>query len=266
LADIHSQQLLDMGLTTLLDMGLTRMWMWAGGEAAGTALAEAIFGKINPSGRMPYSVVPSVAQLPPYEDMDLTKGRTYRYYGTTNLTKTAAPLWLFGDGLSCVPIPTTIRHPDAFCTCRDCAACTWIDVGAGRRYTNFSYSPLILSSASVPQCGNVSVTVTVTNSGDVAGSEVAQIYVTNPTRTMPSQRQNNQQDLDSAQQNFDTVRPRSLRAVPAHTWLWDCLWLAALKPLFSAVLRRGLLRRCGRSGSLRVSSVWQTSRQARPRR
>ena len=242
------------------------MWMWAGGEAAGTALAEAIFGKINPSGRMPYSVVPSVAQLPPYEDMDLTKGRTYRYYGTTNLTKTAAPLWLFGDGLSCVPIPTTIRHPDAFCTCRDCAACTWIDVGAGRRYTNFSYSPLILSSASVPQCGNVSVTVTVTNSGDVAGSEVAQIYVTNPTRTMPSQRQNNQQDLDSAQQNFDTVRPRSLRAVPAHTWLWDCLWLAALKPLFSAVLRRGLLRRCGRSGSLRVSSVWQTSRQARPRR
>ena len=39
---------------------------------------------------MPYTVVPSVAQLPPYEDMDLTKGRTYRYYGTTKLTQTAA--------------------------------------------------------------------------------------------------------------------------------------------------------------------------------
>ena len=64
----------------------------------------------------------------------------------------------------------------------------------------------------MPQCGNVSVTATVTNSGEAAGSEVAQIYVTNPTRTMPSQRQNNQQDLDPAQQNFDTVRPRSLRA------------------------------------------------------
>ena len=119
----------------------------------------------------------------------------------------------------------------------------------GRRYTNFSYSPLTLSSASVPQCGNVSVTVTVTNSGEAAGSEVAQIYVTNPTRTMPSQRQNNQQDLDPDQQNFDTVRPRSLEALFSTTEMGVCV-----------------LRRCGRNGSLRVSSVWQTSRQARPRR
>ena len=144
------------------------------------------------------------------------------------------------------------------------ATCRWIDIGAGRRYTDFTYSPLTLSSASVAQCGNVSVNVTVTNSGDVAGSEVAQIYVTNPTRTMPSQRQNNQQDLDPAQQNFDTVRPRSLRAVPAHTWLWNCLWLARATVFGVSVL--SLLRRCGRNGSLRVSSVWQTSRQARPRR
>ena len=63
---------------------------------------------------MPYTVVPSVAQLPPYEDMDLTKGRTYRYYGTTNLTKTAAPLWLFGDGLSCVPNHQPLMPADVF--------------------------------------------------------------------------------------------------------------------------------------------------------
>ena len=63
----------------------------------------------------------------------------------------------------------------------------------------------------MPQCGNVSVTVTVTNSGEVAGSEVAQIYVTNPTRTMPSQRQHGQQNLEPhQQQNFDTVRSTAL--------------------------------------------------------
>jgi len=74
---------------------------------------------------MPYSVVPSVAQLPPYEDMDLTKGRTYRYYGTTNLTKTAAPLWLFGDGLSCVPNhqPFATRVCGCVCTCSE--LCGW---------------------------------------------------------------------------------------------------------------------------------------------
>jgi hypothetical protein len=53
-----------------------------GGQAAGTALAEVILGTVNPSGRMPYTVVPSVAQLPPYDDMDITAGRSYRYCAT----------------------------------------------------------------------------------------------------------------------------------------------------------------------------------------
>ena len=88
--------------------------------------------------------------------MDITDGRTYRYYGTTNRTATVAPLWLFGDGLS---------------------------------YTEeFAYSELNLSALTVPQCGNLTVTVTVTNRGGVAGSEVAQLYVTNPPGgLMPSQ-------------------------------------------------------------------------------
>ena len=73
---------------------------------------------------MPYTVVQSVAQLPPYEDMDLTKGRTYRYYGTTNLTKTAAPLWLFGDGLSLRAEPPTmpLMPADVFARAVNCVA------------------------------------------------------------------------------------------------------------------------------------------------
>jgi beta-glucosidase len=148
-----------------------------GGEAAGTALAEVIFGKVNPSGRMPYTVVPSVAQLPPYEDMDLTNGRTYRYYGSTNQTAAVRPLWLFGDGLS---------------------------------YTSFSYSTLNLSSTTITQCDSVTVTVVVTNVGQVSGDEVSQLYVTSPSKLMPNQRQGNPQqqpDVDPSQTNFDAKRP-----------------------------------------------------------
>eukprot|EP01050_Picozoa_sp_SAG11_P007127 SAG11_NODE_583_length_8352_cov_3.465649_4_plen_201_part_00 len=111
--------------------------------------------------------------------MDITAGRTYRYYGTTNLTALVAPLWLFGDGLS---------------------------------YTEFAYSELNLSAPTIPQCSNLTVTVTVTNRGSVAGSEVAQLYVTNPVQLMPSQRQQHspgpvQPDVDPTQTNFDNVRP-----------------------------------------------------------
>ena len=148
-----------------------------GGEAAGTALAEVIFGKVNPSGRMPYTVVPSIAQLPPYEDMDLTNGRTYRYYGTTNQTAADAPLWQFGDGLS---------------------------------YTSFSYSTLNMSSPTIAQCDSVAITVVVTNTGSSRGDEVSQLYVTNPSKLMPNQRQGNPQqpDVDPSQTNFDAKRPR----------------------------------------------------------
>lgn len=69
-----------------------------GGQSAGTGLASALWGDHSPSGRLPYSVVKGVDQLPDFGDMDLLKGRTYRYY---NATKFGAPLvYQFGDGLS----------------------------------------------------------------------------------------------------------------------------------------------------------------------
>jgi beta-glucosidase len=65
---------------------------WYGGEEAGTALAEALFGDYNPSGRLPVTVYESVDQLPPFESYDMA-GRTYRFFGGT-------PLFPFGFGLS----------------------------------------------------------------------------------------------------------------------------------------------------------------------
>ncbi len=65
---------------------------WYGGEAAGTAVADILFGDYNPAGRLPVTFYKSIDQLPDFEDYSM-KGRTYRYM-------TQEPLYPFGFGLS----------------------------------------------------------------------------------------------------------------------------------------------------------------------
>jgi beta-glucosidase len=65
---------------------------WYGGEEAGTALAEVLFGDYNPAGRLPVTFYRSLDQLPPFEDYSMA-GRTYRFM-------TKEPLSRFGFGLS----------------------------------------------------------------------------------------------------------------------------------------------------------------------
>jgi beta-glucosidase len=65
---------------------------WYGGQAAGQAIADVIFGDYNPAGRLPVTFYKSVNDLPPFEDYNM-KNRTYRYF-------TGEPLYPFGYGLS----------------------------------------------------------------------------------------------------------------------------------------------------------------------
>jgi len=65
---------------------------WYGGEAAGTAVADVLFGDYNPAGRLPVTFYRSVDDLPPFEDYDMA-GRTYRYFD-------GEVLYPFGYGLS----------------------------------------------------------------------------------------------------------------------------------------------------------------------
>ncbi len=65
---------------------------WYPGEEGGNALADILFGKVNPSGKLPVTFYHSVKDLPPFTDYFM-KGRTYRYFG-------GKPLYPFGYGLS----------------------------------------------------------------------------------------------------------------------------------------------------------------------
>ena len=112
------------------------------GPLGGTAVADVIFGKYNPGGKMPCTVFHNTEQIPYNTDYNMTTppGRTYRYY-------TGKPLFPFGYGLS---------------------------------YTSFMYSQLVLSASSIQVCGSINVKVSIQNVGGVQGDEVIQIYVEPP--------------------------------------------------------------------------------------
>lgn len=50
------------------------------GESGGKAVAEVLFGDYNPGGRLPLTYYRSLDELPPFDDYDITKGRTYKYF------------------------------------------------------------------------------------------------------------------------------------------------------------------------------------------
>ncbi|RMR25659.1 hypothetical protein ALP90_02988 [Pseudomonas amygdali pv. ulmi] len=137
-------------------MGAT-LQAWFPGQQGGQALAEILYGKVNPSGKLPVTIDkkiednPSYASYPdpaayrgsnPLTEMTYSEGLYMGYRGYDK--KHAKPLYPFGYGLS---------------------------------YTTFSYSDLKLSTNVLTPGSTIDVKFTVTNTGDKAGFEVAQLYV-----------------------------------------------------------------------------------------
>jgi len=75
---------------------------WYGGEAAGTAVADVLFGDYSPSGKLPVTFYKSDSDLPPFEDYSM-KNRTYRYFK-------GEALYPFGFGLSYTKFTFTSLH------------------------------------------------------------------------------------------------------------------------------------------------------------
>jgi beta-glucosidase len=110
---------------------------WYLGQEGGTAVAEVLFGDVNPGGKLPVSFPRGVGQLPVFYNHKPTARRGY-------LFESARPLFPFGHGLS---------------------------------YTTFSYSVPTVAPAKIPVDGRAAVSVEVTNTGDRAGDEIVQLYV-----------------------------------------------------------------------------------------
>ena len=109
-------------------------------QEQGNALADALFGDVNPGGRLVQTWPDSLSQLPPMTDYNIRHGRTYMYFK-------GKPLYSFGFGLS---------------------------------YTTFLYNSLTTSADKVDKDGNVTIRIDVKNTGTRAGDEVVQLYVKHP--------------------------------------------------------------------------------------
>jgi beta-glucosidase len=125
---------------------------WYPGEKGGTAIANILFGKVNPSGRLNVSIPQSTGHIPVYYNMVNSNKGFYHNPGTPDkpgqdyVFSSTAPLFPFGFGLS---------------------------------YTTFAYSNLKVSADQFTANQKVEVSVDVKNTGAVAGKEVVQLYLGN---------------------------------------------------------------------------------------
>jgi beta-glucosidase len=111
---------------------------WYPGQQGGTAVAETLFGDVNPAGRLPMTFPRYIGQVPIYYNME-PSGRGYDYVDLTG-----KPQFPFGYGLS---------------------------------YTSFEYSNLKISPENPSKSDEVVVTFDVKNTGQRAGDEVCQLYI-----------------------------------------------------------------------------------------
>src|ERR1700744_2401138 len=129
--------------------------VWAPGTEAGNAIAEVLFGNYNPAGKITATFPKNVGQIPLYYNHKNT-GRPFEDKGPAKFKSdyidiSNAPLYPFGYGLS---------------------------------YTTFNYSDVKLSKTNLKGNETLTATVTVSNTGKLAGEEVVQLYVSDPVASI----------------------------------------------------------------------------------
>jgi beta-glucosidase len=122
--------------------------VWFGGIQAAPAIADVLFGDINPSGKITATFPQNVGQVPIYYShkntgRPLGEGKWFSKFRSNYLDVSNDPLYPFGYGLS---------------------------------YTNFSYGDIKLSAPTLKTGGSITAKVMITNTGKVDGKEVVQLY------------------------------------------------------------------------------------------
>lgn len=123
--------------------------VWFGGSEAAYAISDVLFGDVNPSGKLTATFPQNVGQIPLFYNhkntgRPLQEGRWFEKFRSNYLDVSNGPLYPFGYGLS---------------------------------YTTFAYSDIHLSSTEMSADGELTATVTVTNTGSRDGAEVVQLYI-----------------------------------------------------------------------------------------
>ena len=123
--------------------------VWFGGTETGKAVADVLFGDVNPSGKLPATFPQNVGQIPLYYSAKntgrpLADGAWFEKFRSNYLDVTNEPLYPFGYGLS---------------------------------YTTFTYGDIRLDKNSMKADEKITATITVSNTGDYDGEEVVQLYI-----------------------------------------------------------------------------------------
>jgi beta-glucosidase len=123
--------------------------VWFGGSEAGNAIADVLFGDVNPSGKLTTTFPQNVGQVPIYyahknTGRPLAQGKWFEKFRSNYLDVSNDPLYPFGFGLS---------------------------------YTSFSYGDIKLSSTNLKGNQVLTASVTVSNTGTSKGKEVVQLYI-----------------------------------------------------------------------------------------
>ena len=123
--------------------------VWFSGTEAGNAIADVLFGKVNPSGKLTASFPQNVGQIPIYYNCKntgrpLSEGGWFTKFRSNYLDVSNEPLFPFGFGLS---------------------------------YTTFRYGELKLSTTQAKGDMTISATIPLTNTGNFDGAEVVQLYI-----------------------------------------------------------------------------------------
>ena len=123
--------------------------VWFGGSEAALAIGDVLFGNVNPSGKLTMTFPKNVGQIPLFYNhkntgRPLAEGKWFQKFRSNYLDVDNEPLYPFGYGLS---------------------------------YTTFSYSDITLDQSSMNINGEITATVTVTNTGKRDGAEVVQLYI-----------------------------------------------------------------------------------------
>ncbi len=147
-----------LNLSRIKDHVAAIVWGWYNGMEGGNAMADVLTGKVNPSGKLPFTIPVSLKDCPAHEkinypgvgmqvkyDEGILVG--YRWYDTKGI----APLYPFGYGLS---------------------------------YTTFKYDNLKTDKETYGKEDSIKVSFSLTNTGKMAGAETAELYVSDPDCTV----------------------------------------------------------------------------------